>query len=80
MLAWAAKRFPPHIEAFETVGGALMIAGLAILGFAYPRTELRHVTNVHLDAAHYATDLSSGTRAPTLASSFNDLHPAFGHR
>jgi hypothetical protein len=35
-IAYAADRFPAHVEALETAAGVLMIAGLAILGSGLP--------------------------------------------
>ena len=32
ILACMAKKFPPHVEAFETAGGVFMITGLFLLG------------------------------------------------
>ena len=34
--AYFAERFPAHVELIETGGGALLIGGLALLGFALP--------------------------------------------
>jgi len=35
-IAYAAKRFPAHVEAMETSAGALLIGGFALLGCALP--------------------------------------------
>ena len=35
-IAYAADRFPAHIEALETSAGALLIGGLVLLGSALP--------------------------------------------
>jgi hypothetical protein len=36
-LAYVAERHPAHVEALETGGGVLLIAGLALLGSALPQ-------------------------------------------
>jgi hypothetical protein len=35
-LAYAAGRVPAHVEVLETVGGALLIVGLVLLGWSLP--------------------------------------------
>jgi hypothetical protein len=35
-IAYLADRFPAHVEALETSAGALLIGGLALLGYALP--------------------------------------------
>ena len=35
-LSRAADRFPTHVEALEMGGGAMLVAGLALLGSALP--------------------------------------------
>jgi hypothetical protein len=35
-VAYAADRFPAHVEALEISAGALLIGGLALLGSALP--------------------------------------------
>jgi hypothetical protein len=35
-IAYVADRFPAHVEALETSAGALLIGGLALLGYALP--------------------------------------------
>jgi len=37
-LAYASERYPAHVEALETGGGVLLIAGLALIGSAIPQT------------------------------------------
>ena len=34
--AYAADRFPAHTRILETVGGVLLITGLALVGFGLP--------------------------------------------
>ena len=34
--AYASSRYPSHVEVLETVAGALLIGGLALLGTALP--------------------------------------------
>ncbi len=36
ILAYTASRFPAHVEILETISGALLVAGLALLGSALP--------------------------------------------
>ena len=38
-LACAAERVPSRVEAFESSGGALLIAGLALIGSGLPFTH-----------------------------------------
>lgn len=35
-LAYAAERYPTHVETLETSAGALLIGGLALMGSALP--------------------------------------------
>jgi len=35
-LAYAASRVPAHVEMLETISGALLVVGLALLGWALP--------------------------------------------
>lgn len=35
-VAYAAQRFPAHVEALETSAGVLLIGGLALLGSGLP--------------------------------------------
>ena len=35
-IAYAADRYPAHVEALETGAGVLLIAGFALLGSALP--------------------------------------------
>ena len=35
-IAYAADRFPAHVEALETSAGVLLIGGLALLGSGLP--------------------------------------------
>ena len=36
VVAYAAERFPGHIESLETGAGFLLISGLALSGYALP--------------------------------------------
>lgn len=36
ILAYTANRFPTHVDVLETIAGALLILGLALLGAALP--------------------------------------------
>ena len=47
--AYFAERFPAHVELIETGGGALLIGGLALLGFALPPLlQLKNVPAVRV--------------------------------
>ena len=35
-IACAAERVPAHVKLMESGGGALLVAGLALIGFALP--------------------------------------------
>jgi|SoimicmetaTmtLMB_FD_contig_31_9045144_length_243_multi_1_in_0_out_0_1 hypothetical protein len=35
-LAYTASRVPAHVEVLETISGALLVGGLALLGSALP--------------------------------------------
>jgi hypothetical protein len=36
VVAYAAERFPPHVESLETSAGFLLISGLALSSYALP--------------------------------------------
>jgi hypothetical protein len=36
ILAYTASRVPAHVEILETISGALLVGGLALLGSALP--------------------------------------------
>ncbi|MGC1464442.1 MAG: hypothetical protein WA792_01790 [Pseudolabrys sp.] len=36
-LAYAAERYPAHIEKFQTGGGVLLLAGLMLIGSGLPQ-------------------------------------------
>jgi hypothetical protein len=36
VIAYAAQRFPAHVESLETGAGFLLISGLALSGYAMP--------------------------------------------
>jgi hypothetical protein len=36
IVAYAAERFPSHVEVLQTAGGLLLIGGLALVGCSLP--------------------------------------------